>query len=614
MNGAAIVCGTFASASSVRAETTDAVVTVEVSEPSYDGFQKLLDSEAHEALAKGDYGRAMWLFSRLLHIDPYDVRALRETGRLASALGQYDLAIGVLARVDELDGTRPDPEIHYLRGEALTALGRKDDAVAEYARTEQELGAGPHDRQGTLWLARIAVLRGDTAGAVARYEALLKNDDPNRATYAEVLLYEVDAYIQIKDWATAERLLRDFLRFQPDHERGRAVLAWVLEGRGKVDEELALRTQLAKDRAEDPNDILAHARALERAGESSAALARYREARALGVTEAQDGIHRLEPRFAPKLGGGLTMQNDPTGTIAAWAAGATLPLGGHLRLSLSTMAEQTSGGMGVPEKAMSSATGWAIATGRSGRLLAVGTTMRLDDAASGRVGGSAIAQSSPVRDFQVQVRGDLGVPWHESATTMRDDGVMDTLGAQVFFKSQISSRRILASVGTQARQLALEPRVGLPMTPALQLFGSAGVDIMLSATGDRAVRGESFDREMVVPRGLTPATVVSYRHYEASSDNPFGARLVLVERSSIDELSGLVRHVFDRGGRLGGELRGGLGYDWARYVQQWRAGASLLLSASAWSRLTVDYDVASESGTGLTGRRHLGSVVLHVDL
>ena len=80
----------------------------------------------------------------------------------------------------------------------------------------------------------------------------------------------------------------------------------------------------------------------------------------------------------------------------------------------------------------------------------------------------------------------------------------------------------------------------------------------------------------------------------------------------------MIRHVFGSG-VLGTELRGGIGYDWQRAVRQWRAGASLLLAATTSSRLTVDYDVASETVigpglTGLTGRRHIGSVVLHVDL
>src|SRR5690348_17333106 len=46
-------------------------VTVDVAEPAYDGYQSLLDWEAHVALAKGDFPRAWHFFWRLLQIDPY---------------------------------------------------------------------------------------------------------------------------------------------------------------------------------------------------------------------------------------------------------------------------------------------------------------------------------------------------------------------------------------------------------------------------------------------------------------------------------------------------------------------------------------------------------------
>jgi hypothetical protein len=119
---------------------------------------------------------------------------------------------------------------------------------------------------------------------------------------------------------------------------------------------------------------------------------------------------------------------------------------------------------------------------------------------------------------------------------------------------------------------------------------------------------------MVAPRTLASSLVLSYRHYEMRSDNPFGEHLVLVERSSIDEASFVARHVMDAGGHVGAEARGGVGYDRERDVRIWRAGVSALLSVTASSRLSVDLDEASESGTGLTGRRRTAAVVLHVDL
>jgi hypothetical protein len=147
-----------------------------------------------------------------------------------------------------------------------------------------------------------------------------------------------------------------------------------------------------------------------------------------------------------------------------------------------------------------------------------------------------------------------------------------------------------------------------------QIFAFGGLDVVAWRKPDRVSRAEVFDEEMLAPRAISSSAVLSLRHYEMWSDNPFGQQLFLIERSSIDEASGILRHVLDRGGRIGTELRGGIGYDWGREVRIWRAGGSALLSATASSRLTFDYDVASESGTGLSGRRHAGSVTLHVDL
>jgi tetratricopeptide (TPR) repeat protein len=591
-----------------------AEVTVEVEQATYDGLQALLDHEARSAMAEGQYERALKFFKRLLQIDPYDVKAMRECGRVANALGDFQYAAEAFARVDDLNGTAPDPEIHYLRAEALMALGKKDEAWREYGVTEKELGKGPHDRQGSLWLARIALLRGDHKKAISYYEPLLRQDDPSTKTYEEVLMYEIEAYIQGKEWDVAERLIRGYLADHPDHERAKALLAWCLEGSGRVEEELALRKDFAADDANKAQKTLEYARALERANEYGAALGRYREAASLGVAEASDGIIRLQRRRSPEMGAGALMRTDPSGDVTGWVAGATMPFGERFRLAVSALSETSSNGLpGVEERRSTAASAWGIFTTPRGAVVALGPTVRLDDEARDAFGGSAILQSSPQRDVQLQVRGDGNVPWHESASVLRDDGRMDTLGATLYLKSVVSSRRVLASIGGQARRLGLEPLMGLPDVRALQIFGSAGVDVTLHSS-DRVVRGESFDSQMLAPRSLSEAIVVSYRHYEMTSDNPFPGRVVLVERSSIDELSAVARRVIDRKGMFGAELRGGVGYDWVRYVEQWRAGASLLMAATATSRLTVDYDVASESGTGLSGRRHLGSVNLHVDL
>jgi tetratricopeptide (TPR) repeat protein len=608
--GLAIAVGVTTLWSTPASADTHVEVSVQIEEEPYDAMESLLDEAAREALAEGNYERAWHFFWRLLQIDPHDTKAMREAGRVAHALGKFEYAAKMLARVDELNLGKTDPELHYLRGEALLALGEKAQAEAEFDVMVQQIGTAPQDRRAVLWLARVAALRGDLDGALTMYMELVPMDR-NSAEYAEVMLYIVEAHILSKDWATAERLLRAFRRDQPGHGRGREMMAWVLDARGKLDEELGLRAVLADEWGDHPRKTVEYARALERAYDFPAALDQYREARAIGVDGVSTDIDRLEYQLSPELAGGMTLRRDNSGSVVGWLAGATLPLGGRFRLAVSATQESSNDGITGMELTSRAASAWGIVTVDRGGTAAVGATVRQSELDDG-VGASALMQTSPERRVQLQVRGDLNLPWRESSSTVREGGVVDAAGAQVFASAW--DRRLLFTLGGQVRRLGLGERPGSLDVHARQLFGSAGVDYIVSRDPTRVARGEVLDGEMLSPARLSSAAVVSYRHYEMSSDDPFGMRLVLVERSSLDEVSGVIRHVLDRRGVLGAELRGGVGYDWLRDLRLWRGGASLLLSATASSRLTLDYDVASESGTGLVGRRHAGSVMLHVDL
>lgn len=588
------------------ADGTETTVTHD--EPVYDELQQLLDESGREAMNAGKYRRAWYFFWRLLEIDPEDTRALRESGRVAQALGRFSYAVDTFARVDLLRGAMPDPELHFLRGEALHALGRKAEAEAEWVEAELELAAAPPiDRRGTMWLARIAALRGDLTASLALYATVTRDDN---AQDAEVALSEVEAYILSHDWRGAEIRLRAFLKAQPDHARGLAMLAWVLDARGQVDEALVLRAVFADEWTEHPRKTLEYARALERVHAYGPALARYREARELGVDDVSADIARLEDQLSPELAAGASLRGDPSGSILGWMVGGTLPLGGQHRIAVTAVRESSSGGLAMREATSTSVTAWGIWTARRGGGLAVGPTVSQGEHDTA-VGASAVGATSPERRVQLQVRADYGLPWRESSSTIREGGVVDVASAQLYATPW--TRRLLVSASVQGRRLGLAAMAG-DDTHAYQLFGALGVDYLLTSDPGRVARGQVLDAEMLAPRSLVTSTVVSLRHYELDSDNPFGQRLVLVEHSRIDEVSATVRQVLDAKGILGGELRGGAGYDWTREVRLFRAGASVMLSPTRSSRLSFDYDVASETGTGLAGRRHAGSVVFHVDL
>jgi tetratricopeptide (TPR) repeat protein len=576
-----------------------------------DAFQALIDSEAREALAAGDYERAWEMFWRLLEIDPNDARALREAGRVALALGKLDYAERALARVSELrDGAR-DPEIHFLRGEALLALDRRAEGLREFAIAEAEIGDDPTDRREREWLGRMCALRKRLACARRIYRSLLPSDKRSEQ-HASLMLSIAEAEALAGKWRSAERTARAVLFAQPDHRRAREMLAWALEAQGDVSEEVETRQQLATEWGDHARKVVEYGRALERSYDFSFALEQYREARSLGIADVSADIERLEHRIAPEVAGGFRMHEDPSGAVVGGYAAASLPLSDWFRVAFAGQGDAAEAGLTAPRQRVGSLTGWGALSALRGSLMAAGITGHDRSNGDTGVGGAAVVRTSPAFPVQVHARGELNLPWRESASVIREGGVADTAEVQAYVIGW--DHRVIFSAAAQGRRLSLAPLPEMDDVEALQLFGAVGVDLVVAADPARRARGEMLDDDLLSPTGFADAIVLSYRHYELTSDDPFGSRLVLVERSSSDELSAMVRRVVDDDGLFAFELRGGGGYDYLRSAVLWRAGGSLLVSATANSRFAVGYDIASESGTGLDGRRYAGSAMFHVDL
>src|SRR4051812_46332463 len=94
--------------------------------------------DADKALAAGQFKEALAAYVQIVATSPLDQHALREAGRAAHALQDFAAAADLLARADAL-ATEPDPELHYLLGEAYWALGRDPLATAAHRRALAEL-------------------------------------------------------------------------------------------------------------------------------------------------------------------------------------------------------------------------------------------------------------------------------------------------------------------------------------------------------------------------------------------------------------------------------------------------------------------------------------------
>jgi Flp pilus assembly protein TadD len=587
-----------------------------------------LRADAAVELGKGKWVEARALYDQLLVLAPHDAAAQRDAGRAGLAAGDFDYAVRVLEQAHHFVGHHQDPELHYLRGEALYALGRVDEARDEHRIAELEIGTGPLARMPKLWLARIHARRGEIQRADVLYESLWP--PATLPPDAEVALNHADAHLLVQDWTGAERLLRRFLQRSPDNLRARHMLAWALESTGDLPAEVSVRARLAVD---DPSFDAQrdYGRALERAGDYRDALRSYQAAadRASGpdatLTAARD---RMRYRLTPEVAGDVGFRSDPTTTAEHLQVGAALPFASRHLLSMVFSHDLAQGGWPVADTAVTTvAASLVLVAPWGGRLMVGGSTwevnrvpvsngMPLQETPGLRFGGVGEVDTPVGSALRLDVRGELENQWTEAPITIRENGAATGLTGHVFVFPVPSSRRVIIDAGTQARRLTLAPGAsGAARPEASQLLSWAGVDFVAWQDPVHTLRGQILDENLVRQTEVAESVTFSLRHYElfGRSDPEFDRRLALLPRSSIDSMSLVIRNALG-GGLFGIEVRGGLGYERTHRDVLSQGGLTFSLAASAASRVTASYDIAQETITGLTGRRHSGWVAYHVDL
>lgn len=111
-------------------------------------------------------------------------------------------AADALARADQLLSTRPrDPQLQFLRAQALAGAGRTDDAIAAYLQLTREYPelAEPHNN-----LAVLHAARNELQSARAALEAALRAN-PAYAT-AHENLGDIQLRLAAESWGRARQL------------------------------------------------------------------------------------------------------------------------------------------------------------------------------------------------------------------------------------------------------------------------------------------------------------------------------------------------------------------------------------------------------------------------
>ena len=612
----ALACGVLRARASAGAEETSAVRA------------ERLRAEGTKALTAGDFDGARRKFEAVLAILPGDANAARDASRAAQAAGQFQYAADLLEDAHHFDEHRADPELHYLRGEALYALNQRDAAWNEHRIAELEIGA-PKNRMEKLWVARVYARRGELARADDIYESLWP---PAPAFDAEAAINQAEAHVLNRDWAGGQRVIERLLARDPKDLRARGLLAFILELRGDLEHELPVRRDVARD---DPSadSLRGWGRALERAEDFPGAYHRYEDARALSSGTPDETLStsllRMRYRTTPEASGSVVARRDPQTDGLRAQAGFALPFGARQSASFLGWYDTTSGrvlrgNVLVPGGGNTGGISSALTlSGRGGLSLSLGGEVRSVTAASAGVEPGfapshtqAGAMAEVVLPFlghtETRLHGDLNRQWNDAPVTVSEGGKVDGAGGQIY--AFPTSRRILGVLGGEWRRFRLAPENAGDNPTSDQSLFFGGLDLVLWNDPSKLLRGEALDEKMVRRSYLSDAGILSYRHYElfGSSSPEFASRIVLAQREAIHNGSLVVRKAL-ADGRAGLEVRGGLGYDTARNVSLYNLGASAVAAPFWSSRVLVSYDMAKETATGFTGTRHTGSVTYHGD-
>ncbi len=177
-------------------------------------------------------------------------QALQRLVEISLRTGDYDNVDSYLTRLQNLPVAAMEPTVPYVRGKYFFFRGRLDEATQVFGAIP---ATNPYYFQSRYFLATIQVKRGDLAGAMTSYDALLKQQAPDPASkdvqdlsklaiarilyersqfdkaievylsiprqsryWSDALREQAWTYIKAKDWQRAYRSINLLLLQEPD--------------------------------------------------------------------------------------------------------------------------------------------------------------------------------------------------------------------------------------------------------------------------------------------------------------------------------------------------------------------------------------------------------------
>ena len=428
--------------------------------------------------------------------------------------------------------------------------------------------------------------------------------------------------LQSREFERAAISLQRLLATDPGDRPAREMLAFALESMGKIREERRVRAALAADFPDEPAIQAGYGRVLERSGDAAGALRAYRRARELepaaAASELDAAIERTRERSSVEVAAPTAFLTDPGGSVARIQAGTAIPIGPATHLAvLGTSYSARSGANRFGTQASALALtlarvgpGVSWSAGPRWHLFSPPGMARHDLG----TGAGVTARAALGASFEAAGAAELDAPWDDAAIAVLRGGRSTAVEGHVY--SHAMSRRLLLQAGARVRRLSIvtEPMDAMGRATARQSLWLAGADVVLWNRG-AALPGEVLDESLVAPTSIAPGATLAYRHYDVTSrpTPEFGSTIGLAPRGIVDEASIATTLAASRQ-RLGIHVQAGLAHDSARDARMWRGGAGLFWTPTPGSRVTLGYEQADETVTGLEGRRQSGWFSVHVHL
>ena len=470
---------------------------------------------------------------------PHDGPAERDAGRAASAAGQFEYAAEALEKAHHFEGHKPDPELHYLRGEALFTLGRDEQAFREHRIAELEIGPNPTERMEKLWLARIYARRGYVVLSDRLYETM----QPPPPKFDEEVCAESGRRpppqqgLGGRARASCDATWRSIPRTCAG---GRC---WPGRWRRTAISTASWRCAGAWSRITRPPRTSATTDGRSSAPPTTAPPARSTTPRwptgRPPTTRWCTSYDRMHFRVTPELSGGGWVRSDPQAWDWRLQAGGALPFGTHHQAGLlfwhdtSTdwSANQVVGANVLRETGSVTGLGGYVMFGRRSGASAAprgrqpaypppAATTRPETSSMARRDQLAFGGQSRARRARLALRA--GEPAHRSERAVerragdhsrRRHADRRRSATSICFPRAASSCVDTGAHGPPAQPAAAGGRAD-PTPTANQLLTWAGLDFNLWTDSTRLVRGETLDERMVRRTALTDAGVLAYRHYE----------------------------------------------------------------------------------------------------